>query len=325
MARRLLVVLRIVRTRLLVLPLVLASSPAWALKPADHRALAEAACTAQRLPAAFCERMGQQVFETDYREWTTPAAHAQRARGQDRCAAADAASIRVRGFARDLVADAHAGNFEDAAIALGRAVHTLQDECAHHGMTNEEHAFYSMEDTCGDDADVSPDTQPAAIACAQSRTNDAMAAVAAALADVQWSGIDYLCRDNNDQDSCQLASLPSPFQACDFLALHKDWDGTDSRWNGDVVGPALVSAFEHGLAGDIAYVPVCTAPGAIDLAMPHPVVTNRDTGCTLTDVACFGKADAPDAAATPAAGGCAVGGSPGLLIGLLALRRKRRR
>lgn len=310
------------RTRLLVLPLLLASSPAWALKPSKHRELAEAACTAQRLPAAFCERMGQQAFETDYQEWTTPSAHAQRAVGQDRCDAADDAAVRVRALGNDLVADAHAGKYEDAAVALGRAIHTLQDECAHHGMTNEEHAFYSMEDTCGDDVNVSPDTQPLAIACAQSRTNDAMAAVAAALADVSWSGLD-LCRDSNDQDTCELASLPSPFQACDFLALHKEWDGADSTWNGDVVGPALVSAFDHGLTGDVAYVPVCAAQTSIDPLAPHALVTSRDTGCALTDVACFGKADAPGAVAAPASGGCAAGGSPGLVLALLALRRKK--
>jgi hypothetical protein len=322
-ARGVLTAVRTMRIRLLLLPLVLASSPAWALKPSKHRELAEAACNAQKLPSAFCERMGQQVFETDYQEWTTPAAHAQRELGQDRCEAADDAAIRVRTFGRDLVSDAHAGKYEDAAVALGRAIHTLQDECAHHGMTNEEHAFYSMEDMCGDDVDVSPDTQPNAISCAESRTNDAMAEVAAALADVRWSGVDYICRDSNDQDSCQLASLPSPFQACDFLALHKNWDGTDSTWNGDVVGPALVDAFEHGLVGDIAYVPVCAAPGAIDPIAPHPLVTDRETGCTLTDIACFGKADAPGAAPADA-GGCAVGGSPGLLLALLALRRKKR-
>lgn len=309
------------RIRLLVLPLLLASSSAWALKPSKHRELAEAACAAQRLPAAFCERMGQQVFETDYLEWTNPTAHAQRALGQPSCAAADAAAVRVHDLAAATITTAHANDYEGAAIALGRAIHTLQDECAHHGMTNEEHAFYSMEDTCGDDGNVSPDTQPLAIACATSRTNDAMAAAAAALADVRWSGIDYLCRDADNKDTCELASLPSPFQACDFLALHKDWDGTDSTWNGDVVGPALVASFNAGLTGASSQ-SVC-AGASIDPVAPHALVTNRDTGCTLTDIACFGKADAPGAAAD-ASSGCNAVGSPGLLLALLALRRKKK-
>ena len=321
-----LLAVRTMRIRLLVLPLVLVASPAWALKPSKHRELAEAACAAQNLPSTFCERMGQQVFETDYQEWTTPSAHAQRALGQPRCEAADAASTRVHDLAAAAVIAAHADDYEAAAIALGRAIHTLQDECAHHGMTNEEHAFYSMEDTCGDDVNVSPDTQPLAIACATSRTNDAMAAAAAALADVRWSGIDWLCRDADNKDTCELASLPSPFQACDFLALHKDWDGTDSTWNGDVVGPALVASFDAGLTGasSVSAPSVC-ASGSIDPLAPHALVTNRDTGCTLTDIACLGKADAPGAAADTSSGGCNAVGSPGLLLALLALRRKKQR
>jgi len=315
------------RIRLLVLPLVLASSPAWALKPATHRQLAEDACVAERLPGAFCERMGKQAFETDYQEWTDVAAHAQRELGQDRCEAADAAASRVEALSRALVADAHRGAYEAAAIDLGRALHTVQDECAHHGMTNEEHAFLSLEDSCGD-GNVSPDTQPDALACATTRTRDVMAAAAAALADVRWTNVDAICRRNsdNDDDSCALASLPSPFQVCDFLAMHHDWDGSDSRWNGDIVGPALVDAFARGLRGELDSTGVCDRAGAIDPLRPHALVSDRDAGCLLTDVLCLGKADDAGATAAPAdSGGCAAGGSPGLVLALLSLRRRSRR
>src|SRR5437660_1463747 len=115
------------------LALLLMSSSAWALKPGKHRDLAQTACYDARLPAAFCDRMGKQVFETDYLEWTDLSAHAQRERGQDRCTAADLAIARLDRLGRALVADAHARAFEQAAIDLGRALHTLQDECAHHG------------------------------------------------------------------------------------------------------------------------------------------------------------------------------------------------
>jgi hypothetical protein len=310
--------------RQLVLPLVtlgLLASPAWALKPSKHRDLAEAACAAQHLPTAFCDRIGQTVFEVDYREWTDLAAHAQREPGQDRCAAADAAADRVTALATDAITSAHARDYDAAAVALGRALHTLQDECAHHGMTNEEHAFLSLEDTCGDDVNASPDTQPAAIECARTRTNDAMAAAALALADVSWAGVDTLCRGYDNENTCQLASLPSPFQACDFLALHKNWDGADSRWNADLVGPALVAAFNAGLRGSSA--PSVCATSSIDPVAPHPLVTNRDAGCGLTDIVCLGKADAPEVA-PETTGGCNAVGAPGLLVALLALRRKKR-
>ncbi|HSN28717.1 MAG TPA: hypothetical protein VLT45_20665, partial [Kofleriaceae bacterium] len=268
------------RIRLLVLPLLLASSPAWALKPSKHRALAEAACAANRLPQAFCERMGKQAFETDYLEWTDLSAHAQRELGQDRCEAADAAASRVEMLARAMVDDAAAQRYEDAAVDLGRAIHTLQDECAHHGMTNEEHAFYSLEDTCGEGS-VSPDTQPDALACAAARTDRMMAAAAAALQGTSWAGVDELC-ETMEMNGCTVASLPSPFQACSFLSKHYEWDGADSRWNGDVVGPALEEAFERGLRGDPVSAAVCDAPDAIDPVAPRATVTNLDVGCGLT-------------------------------------------
>ena len=309
--------------RLLVLPLLLASTPAFALKPSKHRALAQAACAANRLPQAFCDRVGKQVYETDYQEWTDLAAHAQREYGQDRCDAADAAATRVEMLASAMVDHAAENHYEDAAIDLGRALHTLQDECAHHGMTNEEHAFYSLEDTCGD-GNVSPDTQPAAIACATDRTNRMMAAAAAVLRDTSWSGVEELCEP--PFNNCGLASLPTPFQACDFLSRHAEWDGADSRWNGDIVGPALEDAFTRGLHNAPTSAPVCDTPDAIDPIAPHPQVTNLDAGCFATDVLCLGKADSPDATPAPAAssGGCAAGGSPSLLLALLVVRRRRK-
>ena len=314
------------RIRLLVLPLLAilgASAPAWALKPGKHRQLAEAACAANRLPQAFCDRMGKQVYETDYLEWTDLAAHAQRELGQDRCDAAEAAATRVDMLARAMIAHAAEARYDDAAVDLGRAIHTLQDECAHHGMTNQEHAYYSIEDTCGD-GNVSPDTQPDAIACAEDRTDRMMAAAAAALHDTSWSGVEELCE--NPLDSCAVASLPSPFQACDFLSEHYEWDGDDSRWNGDIVGPALEQAFERGLRGDSVSAAVCDAPDAIDPLQPRAPVTDLDTGCLVTDVLCLGKADAePAATPAPSTGGCAAGGSPSLLVALLVLRRRRRR
>jgi hypothetical protein len=314
------------RIWLVVLPLLLATTPAWALKPAAHRNLAEQACEANRLPQAFCDRMGKQVYETDYLEWTDLSAHAQRELGQDRCEAADAAASRVEMLARAMVEHAARNDYDSAAIDLGRAMHTLQDECAHHGMTNEEHAFYSLEDTCGD-GNLSPDTQPDALACAQARTDRMMAAAAAALQDTSWSGVEELCE--SPFGGCALASLPSPFQACDFLSMHYDWDGADSRWNGDIVGPALEDAFARGLRGDPVSASVCDAPDAIDPVSPRALTTNLDAGCLLTDVLCLGKADGGSDAQPPAVpesgGGCAAGGSPSLLVALLVLRRRKKR
>ena len=317
------------------LAIVLVPGTALALKPAEHRVLLEQACAAERLPDAFCRRAGKAVFETDYNEWDDLSAHAQTPRGGDRCSAADASIARAYALGQTAVAEAYAQTFEQAAIDLGRAIHTLQDECAHHGMTNEEHAFYSLDQTCTGDQ-VSPDVQPAAIACATARTQRAMHAAALALAAVPWGdGVDQLCQSNDpdrgSQDTCAQAALPTPVQACEFLALYKDWTGIDSTWAGDVVGGALESAFASGVAGGAAPGALCNGdPGAIDPPAPRPTVVVGDQTCTLTNVSCFGKVDdghAPDpyGDAPPASAGCAASGGAGwALLALVMLPTCRR-
>lgn len=314
----------------LVLPFVtlFASQPAWALQPGKHRQLAESACTDAGLPSAFCHRMGKEAFETDWHEWTNLAAHAQRELGEDRCTAADAARTRLDRLGREAVAKTRAGDFEAGAIALGRAIHTLQDECAHHGMTNQEHAFYSLTQTCTHD-DVSPDIQPEAIACADARSREAFALVATALAGTRWDGADWLCRDAEANDSCATASLPAPWSACEFLAEHADWDGEDSRWDGARVGSALVASFAAGLSGAAATSAICGADAtAIDPLTVRATVADRDAGCGLIDIACLGKVDEDSAATETASAGCATSpgtGMPLVLVALALVKRRRAR
>ncbi len=319
----------------LVLPLVvLLATPgsAWALKPGTHRDLAEASCKRASLPDTFCRRMGKQVFETDFSEWTNLAAHAQRELGEDRCTAADAAISRVGELADVVTQKLHAGEHEAAAIALGRALHTIQDECAHHGMTNQEHAFYSLTQTCTGDA-VSPDVQPAALACAARRTDEVLARVAAAASDVSWSGVADICTDfqsENNRDACANAALPSPFMACDFLAEHKEWDGEDSSWDPTRVGDELIVAFGAGLEGVRTSRAICGGDSqAIDPATPRPPVLDQGKlSCFVTSLGCLGKVDEGGTAETEPNGGCTAGGSPGFAgsagIALLALMRRRR-
>ena len=310
---------------LLPLALVLGAGDAWALQPSKHRRIAEDACERVGLPDAFCRRVGRQALETDAHEWETPAAHAQRAPGEDRCSAADAAVSRIDLLART-IASAPYGDLEAAAIALGRAVHTVQDECAHHGMTNEEHSFYSLTDFCGD-GDVSPDEQPAALACAESRTQEMFEAVVVALAATSWNGVDEMCRtygphDRYDMDSCSGGALPSPHKACEFLALHVDWDGIDSTWNGSVVGPALMRAFTAGLAGEATPPSVCSGESsAIDPLYPHTIVGERDAACHLAEILCLGKVDGSTSpeVTTDEGTGCSTGTAPGGLLCIVAL------
>jgi hypothetical protein len=313
----------------LVIAVVLAPVPAFALQPAKHGEIAETACLDAGLPAKFCARAGKQAFETDYHEWDDLRAHAQRTLGQARCDAADGVVARVDQLGRAFISHARADKYEDAAIELGRALHTIQDECAHHGMTNEEHAHYSLTEVCTDH-EVSPDSQPAAIACAEARTREVMGHVATALASASWRGVEYVCYDwqGTGMSPCWQATLPSPKTGCEFLAMHDEWDGVDSSWNGDV-GPKLVTAFGNGMAQKPFSPPVCaTGPNAIDPVAPHATVTEAVDVCRKIEVACLGKVD-EGLGETPGdrdAVGCAAGGSPGWLLaaGLLLLRRRRR-
>lgn len=330
MARRVLSVGVLMVRWPLLLPfaILVAAQPAWALQPGKHRDLAETACAGVGLPAAFCHRMGKAAFETDYREWTDLSAHAQRELGDDRCTAADAALARVDRLAREAVAKTRAGDFEAGAVALGRAVHTLQDECAHHGMTNQEHAYYSLTQACTD-ADVSPDVQPAAIACADTRTREAFALVAPALAGTRWDYVDSICQDFENRDTCGTASLPAPWTACAFLAEHADWDGADSRWNGELVGTSLMSGFAAALAGEPAERSVCAGDAsAIDPMPARPTVADRDAGCMLIDFACLGKVDDDKPADESSSGGCTSGRQTGtamlIVLGLVLAPLRRR-
>jgi hypothetical protein len=287
---------RMFRASIAVVLVGAAAPPAAALSPGTHREILEAACAEAGLPYQFCRRAGRANFETDFREWTSMAAHAQREPGQARCTAADASAERLDGLGRSFVGAVAIADYETAADELGRALHTLQDECAHHGMTNHEHAFYSMAQTCGA-GDVSPDVQPMAIACATARTREVMAHVAAALADADRDAMGYVCRDDRDGSTdfdCAEATLPSPVTGCQFLAEHKHWDGVDSTWDGAVVGAALFDAFVGGLAYAPASTSVCAGDeDAIDPPSPRADVTDRDVGCLLTDIGCLGRADDP--------------------------------
>ena len=335
MARRVLVARGTMSRWPLSLLVLLASADAWALKPQEHRDLAEASCTRAGLDKTFCHRMGKAAYETDANEWDDLSAHAQTPRGSDRCTAAQASVDRVATLGRQVVDEAHAGKLADAADDLGRAIHTLQDECAHHGMTNEQHSYFSLEQTCGDQ-DVSPDILPDAIACAAARTDAVFAAVAPALAGTNWYYASGLCdppfpNDRGDpyEDGCAQAVLPAPWQACDFLALHDQWDGFDSKWNSDIVGPVLIAAFVNGLH-DLPYSnAVCDSSHAIDPVAPAAQVTTPIESCTLTDIGCLGKVDGEDNPSvdpygdpieTPSGGGCdGGGGGAGWLTALLAL------
>ncbi len=332
-----------------------ASTSAYALKPGKHADITKQSCLDAGLPRDFCQRAATEDYDTDSREWDDLRAHAQIDDGQTACQAADATAGRLYGLGQDLRAaiaslavratEERAGN---VGAALGRALHTIQDNCAHHGMPNPQHAWFSMSDFC-DGTKLSPDIQDDAIACARKETDAVMGEVAAALraAGVVGRLSSYSCPDHNTHGPhdnthqtpiCQRRFLPGPFAACGFLARAGDWDGIDRTWENSVATVAFRDAFLSGLGGGAKPSDTCGGDESVlSKAVSDPVVdvSVGKPQCFKADLFCLGKAD--DDADNPFAddpeedtGGCSTGGTGGsatalALLGLVAVRRRRRR
>ena len=284
---------------------------AHALKPGTHADIARDRCVALGLPSNFCQRAATENYNTDSREWEDLRAHAQIDDGETACVAADRTAARMWQLGDDLHrnlaavrAGANTSNVGLAASALGRALHTIQDNCAHHGMPNPQHAWFSVSDFCLD-TELSPDIQSDASSCARAETDAVVRLVADAVRDAGVaSGLNAnACPPvaggprNNEQPVCQKRFLPGPIDACRFLAGAKNWDGIDRTWANDVVTSALRQAFTAGLAGE-AYVPsVCGGDESVlSPAVSQPIldVSVGAPTCGKVKLLCLGKADDAD-------------------------------
>jgi len=327
---------------------------AHALKPGAHADIAKSRCVAAGLPADFCQRAATENYVTDSREWDDLRAHAQIDKDETACVAADRTAARMWFLGDDLRRQLAAvrarpteDNVGDAAHALGRALHTIQDNCAHHGMPNPQHAWFSLSDFC-DGTELSPDVQSDAVACARVETEAVVRLVADA---VRVAGVspglaqnacpeDAFGNRQNEQPVCQKRFLPGPIDACRFLASAQDWDGMDRTWAGDVVAGALREAFAAGLAGEPHIASICDGDETVlSPAVSQPVldVSAGAPSCFRSKLFCLGKADDAEhplfdhehdvPTEDEGAGGCSTGGGHGaalLLIaaGLFARRRR---
>src|SRR3569832_536754 len=171
------------RTFAIAAVVLAATTPAYALKPGTHADVTQAACQAAGLPKDLCTRIATEDYDTDEREWDDLAAHAQIADDQTACTAADLAATRVWKLATtlrsDLAAFGHDSTYDRAgaiASSIGRALHTVQDDCAHHGMPNPQHTKNTHADYCEGTA-TNPDVQDSAISCARTETAAVMLVV----------------------------------------------------------------------------------------------------------------------------------------------------
>ena len=335
---------------------LLAASPARALNQSKHYDITVASCTRAGLPSAFCNRVGAEVYNVDANEFDDLSAHSQIPDGATACDAANATLWRVFWLGEQVRASAIAvgqkatksGN-DAVAQALGRALHSIQDDCAHSGMPNPQHAWHSLSDVCQGTTE-SPDVQPAAFVCAAGETDAVFSAFIDMVHDV---GADFTALRTIDTDDDK--HWPAYGDVCDFLGSASHWDGVDRRWNLDVVRPALTDRLVRALYGADAsqFNYLCT--GTDDNVEALYSDADRDISggaqsCLEIHTFCLGKADgvaadaepppyeANDPAPTPAAGasmqgGCSVAAaatSPSsqamplalLVVALLLLRRR---
>jgi len=323
-----------------------AAGSAHALEQKKHRAITEDACMNAGLPGEFCERLGVEAYDVDAYEWDDLSAHAQPEAGETSCQGANATLDRLEWLGADvhdrLAALAKAptsARAEQVAVQLGRALHTIQDNCAHHGVSNPEHAWFSMSDTC-DGTSLSPDVQPGAIECAETETATIMNVF---VTELYASGATF---DDLSDTPHGWTHWPARGGVCEFLDSANDWSGYDTTWNNDIVTPALrdqlVTALYWGAwsTGD-----VCNGdPEAIAAAPPAPRVdtSGGQSRCFKVKVYCLGKADAGAADEPPpwddgtsdetvqtgagcSASGGQAGGATLLLVAAMVVTRRRRR
>jgi hypothetical protein len=269
------------------------SSVASPLKTQDHYAITVQNCLQWGFSMGFCARVGSEAFNVDAQEWDNLTAHAMPYWTQSQCDAVAAVQGRLRSLGTDaravLAKPVWTGSDADRlASDLGRALHTIQDNCAHEGMTNPQHAWYSINGYCLSDGE-DPDTAPAALQCASGETRAIFYTLAYAVRTFGHQ-LEGLVPDSG------LGTVdPSRAQVCSFLAQWSDFDGYDRRWDNGVVANTFRDTMIHALT-DGANVPnACdglpTVAGHSPIAVRSPrwPVSVSDPMCFTQKVYCFGE------------------------------------
>jgi len=328
------------RTRLIALAVLAivcgGATHAQAFLASTHRSITVSLCLKTGLSQRFCDRVAIEAGNVDGEEWDDPAAHAQASSKLSLCQSANAviarlAALRVelRGALASIAATPakrwydYYGQAARVATAAGRALHTLQDNRAHQGMGNPQHAWFSLGEACH--TLTSPDSSQPALEAARGDTTTALRQLVAEItqAGVQQILASYSCdraADNVPESGaggeypCAGVSSPTPWGACDFLAESKRWDGIDRRWNDSVTQPGFLEAFLGGTLRDMCQVK--------NLAHPPAAPVNIAGGppkCVGMTIVCLGKVDDGGEAAAPVDAGCSFGGRAGSRVALLAL------
>ncbi|HEY5936641.1 MAG TPA: hypothetical protein VIU61_18460 [Kofleriaceae bacterium] len=320
------------------------SGSAWALSQSDHAAITERSCSVAGFEHDFCERVSDEVYNTDYHEFLNLAAHAQPDVGDSACTAAGKSMQRLLDLGREMrvalrEVKAQPGNHDlsaKLAKSVGRALHTIEDNCAHNGMPNPQHAWHSLSDTCSGTHD-SPDSQAEALSCAEREAGAIFSALRQASSEL---GVDTSVMVPYET----RRRWPPRGEVCAFLREAPLWDGQDRRWNNAVVVPAFRNQLASAITSDSAGLDnICANGETLERADKFASV-NTSGGqelCFKLQAYCVGKADGEEEAppwetdgegedeVETASGGCDAGnGAAGwfvLLLGAIAFGVTRRR
>ena len=290
----------------LVLGALLSASTAHALNQSKHFDITVSSCTHAGLPSAFCNRVGAEVYDVDANEFNDLSAHSQIPVGATACDAANASLWRefwlggqVRGSIIAVGNHATKQGNDGLAQQLGRALHTIQDNCAHSGMPNPQHAWHSLKDVCQGTTE-SPDVQTPAFGCAANETDAIFSAFVDVLHDGGATFSSLTSVDGGDKD------WPAYTDVCNFLGSAGDWDGQDRRWDLNVVRSALTDRFVRALYGADAsqFTYLCTGnDDSVDRTYSDGEVDTSGgaQSCLQIHAFCLGKADgvAPNAEPPP--------------------------
>jgi hypothetical protein len=319
------------RHAIAIMSLFVGLGTAHALPEQSHYDVTNESCRGLAFPAAYCTRLATEAYNVDVREFYDVTAHAQSDGNRTTCAAAHWVAARLSGLAFNVRRSLLEYELDDAAVSLGRALHTVQDNCAHHGMSNPEHAWYSLSDTC-DDTTLSPDLDPLAVACAQAETASILAGFELQLGDFAIGVAELAAVSQISKENAGRA------EKCDFLVEAASWDGKHTGWNRDLARAPLQRAFLSSLWGDTPSTEVCdSTPEAFgDAPRPDVDVSGGTPSCLKVHLYCLGKADSlesEDPTTAPAASGCSTAGGAssaglallGLALAMVLAPRSRRR
>jgi hypothetical protein len=258
------------------------------LSSSDHASVTDGACRAAGLPKEFCLRLAVEAVNVDRTEWTTLPAHAQKEMDQSSCDGAAAVQDRLHALGSEVRTLIAAGKSSTDATnglarALGRALHTVQDNCAHAGMTNEQHSWLTNREICVAD-NQSPDKDPEGVTCAREETAAVMSAFHKAV------GASALDTNALSAATDAVKHSPTRGQACEFMHLWKKFDGVDTRWSVTTTREAFRKTLTDAFVSEAAPAELC-ANGSAALASEttRARVEVTDPTCAGVAIVCIGK------------------------------------